>query len=243
MFKYGNYIAKPEVDSDAGILYGRVLNISATITFQGENVREAEQNFRKAVDLYIQTCQEQGKEPEKPFSGKLPFRTTPEIHRDIYMAATHANKSINAWMEDTLSNAARKIDNKPSAIPENRQEFEISIIEYERLLAQLQDKIVHLQRIIQPFLDEKGASSWIRLFREMKPALKDKELPDLLEKVETIQERLRSVQYQEANLLALMEQPTEPTPSNTTGPVLSNASEEGSTYGDIRTLSGKLGNT
>lgn len=221
MFKYRNYIAKLEVDAAANMLYGRVLNIGDVmtgdiITFEGKTVKEAEQAFHRAVDAYIEFCKEQGKEPDKPFSGKLPFRTTPEIHRDIYIAATHADKSINAWMEDILSNAARQIDKKPYSIPENHQGLEISITEYENLLAQLQNKIVRLQKIIQPCLEEKTTSSWTRLFRDIKPVLKDKELPDLLEKVEAIQERLKSVQYQEAALLALIEQPTESMlPNNT----------------------------
>lgn len=234
------------MDADADMLHGRVLNIGDVmtgdiITFEGRTVKEAERAFHRAVDAYIEFCKEQGKEPDKPFSGKLPFRTTPEIHRDIYIAATHADKSINAWMEDVLSNAARKIETRSGSVPENRQEFEISITEYENLLAQLQHKIVRLQRIIQPCLEEKTTSSWTRLFRDIKPVLKDKELPDLLEKVETIQERLKSVQYQEAALLALMEQPTEPMRSNTTEPMVPQASGD-STYGDIKTLSGQPGN-
>jgi predicted HicB family RNase H-like nuclease len=44
-------------------------------------------------------------EPSKPFSGKLPFRTTVERHRQIYLAAKKANKSINSWMDDTLAEA------------------------------------------------------------------------------------------------------------------------------------------
>jgi hypothetical protein len=38
----------------------------------------------------------------REFSGKMPFRTTPEIHRAIYRAAKQAGKSVNAWMEEAL---------------------------------------------------------------------------------------------------------------------------------------------
>lgn len=208
MFKYGNYIAKLEVDAEEGILHGRVLNISDIVSFQGKTVREAEQEFRKAVDTYIETCKQKGKEPEKPFSGKLPFRTTPEIHRDIYIAATRADKSINSWMEEILGKAAQQPNVASAEASEDRSEFAISIEEYEKLLAQLQGKIIQLQNTIKPYLEEKTTSSFARLFRDMRPLLKDRELPELLEKVETIQERLKSVQYQEAALLSLIDQPT-----------------------------------
>ncbi|NJR48627.1 MAG: toxin-antitoxin system HicB family antitoxin [Leptolyngbyaceae cyanobacterium CSU_1_3] len=39
---------------------------------------------------------------KKSFLGKLPFRTKPEIHRSIYLAAHQSKKSINAWMETVL---------------------------------------------------------------------------------------------------------------------------------------------
>jgi predicted HicB family RNase H-like nuclease len=212
MFKYRNYIAKLEVDADADVLHGRVLNIGDVttgdvITFQGKTVREAEQAFHRAVDAYIEFCKEQGKEPDKPFSGKLPFRTTPEIHRDIYIAATREDRSINAWMEDILSQAARQDNNSPTTISENRQELEISLAEYENLLAQLHQKIMQLQNIIEPYLEEKTPRSFALLFKKIKPLLKDKELPELLDKVEVVQERLKSVQHQGAALLNLMEQP------------------------------------
>jgi hypothetical protein len=48
------------------------------------------------------------REPSKTFSGKLPFRTKPEIHEDIFFAAKQAGKSINAWMEDVLKDAAKQ---------------------------------------------------------------------------------------------------------------------------------------
>jgi predicted HicB family RNase H-like nuclease len=45
------------------------------------------------------------------FSGKLPFRTTPERHRKLFIAATTAGKSINAWMDEVLPQAADDLIN------------------------------------------------------------------------------------------------------------------------------------
>jgi predicted HicB family RNase H-like nuclease len=204
MFKYGNYIAKLEVNADAGILYGRVLNISDVVMFEGTTVKEAEEDFYRAVDAYIQSCREQGKEPAKPFSGKLPFRTTPEIHRDIYIAATRADKSINAWMEEVLSEAARQAEQPSGATAMNHQEFEVSITQYETLLTQLQLKITQLQNAIQPYLGQKPGS-FIRLFEKIKPFLKDREWSDLLEKVDASRERISQIQSKEEEFLDQME--------------------------------------
>jgi predicted HicB family RNase H-like nuclease len=59
--------------------------------------------FYKSVDDYLAFCKDLGEEPDKPFSGKLPFRRTPEHHRKIFIAASKAGKSINAWMDEVLS--------------------------------------------------------------------------------------------------------------------------------------------
>jgi hypothetical protein len=54
------------------------------------------------------------REPSKNFSGKLPFRTQPEVHEAITLAAKQAGKSINAWMEEALREAVKKAPNRSS---------------------------------------------------------------------------------------------------------------------------------
>ncbi len=108
MFTYRNYTAKVEVDTETKRLRGRVLNINDAVHFEGETVESTEQDFHRAIENYLQLCQKSGKDPEKPFSGKLPFRTTPDIHRAIHQAAALEDKSINSWMEEMLGEAAKR---------------------------------------------------------------------------------------------------------------------------------------
>jgi len=103
--KYQGYTAHIEIDETAGVLFGKVLDIKDVITFKGNTVAEVEQKFYNSVDDYLEWCAELGEEPDKPFSGKLLFRTTVERHRQIYLAAKQANKSINSWMDDALAKA------------------------------------------------------------------------------------------------------------------------------------------
>ena len=109
--KYKGYTAQIEVDETAGILFGKVLDIKDVVTCKGNSVAELEQEFHNSVDDYLEWCAELGEEPDKPFSGKLPFRTTSERHRQIYLAAKKANKSINSWMDDMIAEALISIDN------------------------------------------------------------------------------------------------------------------------------------
>ncbi|NJN20766.1 MAG: type II toxin-antitoxin system HicB family antitoxin [Leptolyngbya sp. RL_3_1] len=111
MLSYKGYTGQLEIDEEAGILFGRVLDIRDVVTFQGDTVAEAKQAFQDSVDDYLEFCQETGQEADRPFSGKLPFRTTPEHHRQLFLAATKTGKSINAWMDDVLIKAANKVIN------------------------------------------------------------------------------------------------------------------------------------
>ncbi len=111
MMTYKGYTASVEVDVEAGIIFGQVLDINDVITFKAKTVDEARQEFQISVDDYLAFCEELGEEPDKPFSGKLPFRTTPEHHRKIFIAAKKAGKSINAWMDEILTVAADKVIN------------------------------------------------------------------------------------------------------------------------------------
>lgn len=108
MFTYKGYTGQVEVDAEADIIFGTVLDINDVITFQGKTVEEARQEFQNSVDDYLEFCQKLGEKPEKPFSGKLPYRTSPETHRKIFIAAKKSGKSINAWMDEVLSEMADK---------------------------------------------------------------------------------------------------------------------------------------
>jgi predicted HicB family RNase H-like nuclease len=85
------------------------VHIKDVITFKGSTIAKLQEEFHNSVDDYLEWCAELGEEPDKPFSGKLPFRTTPENHRQIYLAAKKANKSINAWMDEILTKETEKM--------------------------------------------------------------------------------------------------------------------------------------
>lgn len=108
MFNYKGYTAQIEIDTEHNMICGRVLGLKDVITFKGATVEEARQAFQDSVDDYLDWCEERGEEPEKPFSGKLPFRTTPDNHRKIFLAAKKAGKSINSWMDEILSKEAER---------------------------------------------------------------------------------------------------------------------------------------
>jgi predicted HicB family RNase H-like nuclease len=61
-----------------------------------------EQAFADTIADYEEWCRERGKEPERPYSGKLPLRIAPELHRALALAAARAGKSINGYVAELI---------------------------------------------------------------------------------------------------------------------------------------------
>jgi predicted HicB family RNase H-like nuclease len=72
------------------------------ITFQGTSVEELEQAFRESIDDYLEFCAERGEEPERPFTGRLMVRLSPELHRELYVEAKEEGKSLNQLIAERL---------------------------------------------------------------------------------------------------------------------------------------------
>lgn len=103
---YRGYTARIEYDERDNIFAGRILGIRSIIGFHGETVAELRAEFELAIKDYLADCQEQGINPEKPASGKLLLRVSPEIHSRALIAAQAAGKSLNQWATEVLQQAA-----------------------------------------------------------------------------------------------------------------------------------------
>ena len=108
MMEYKGYIGKVEIDDEAGIMHGEIINIRDVITFEGTSVDEIQKAFRESVDDYLDFCAQRGEAPEKPFSGKFVVRLPAELHRKAYIQAKLADKSLNGWVTDVLQTALQE---------------------------------------------------------------------------------------------------------------------------------------
>ena len=108
--EYKGYNAVVTYDNDLGILHGEVIDTRDVITFQGRSVDDLQVEFQKSVDDYLKFCEERGREPDKPFSGKVALRMDPETHRMIVGAARTGGKSLNTWIVDAIGNELHRGD-------------------------------------------------------------------------------------------------------------------------------------
>ena len=104
---YKGYSARIGYDDEDRIFTGRIAGIRDGVGFHADNVEDLREAFHEAVQDYIETCAEIGKEPQKPYSGRMMFRVSPEVHRKAALAAELSGKSLNRWAEEVLDRAAR----------------------------------------------------------------------------------------------------------------------------------------
>jgi predicted HicB family RNase H-like nuclease len=103
---YRGYAARIEYSDEDGCLIGRIAGIQDIVSFHGDSVEDIRRVFQEAVDFYLDTCAERGREPRKPFSGRLMLRLPPELHARLAIQAQAAGKSLNSLVTETLSQAA-----------------------------------------------------------------------------------------------------------------------------------------
>ncbi len=83
-----------------------IARIKDIVGFHGETVAELKAAFEEAVNDYLDTCEQIGKSPQKPYSGKLTLHIPPEVHAAIATAAELSGKSINQWATEALNREA-----------------------------------------------------------------------------------------------------------------------------------------
>ena len=103
---HDGYLATIELDEEAGLFHGEVINTRDVLTFQGRTPEELKTAFAETIADYIDWCRERGKSPERPFSGTFSVRVKPEVHRRAAAAAAREGKSLNGLVAEVLERAA-----------------------------------------------------------------------------------------------------------------------------------------
>ena len=105
--EYKGYVARIEHDDSVGSLHGYVVNSGSysIANFYGNDVEELEREFRISIDEYLASCEEDGVEPIKPYSGNLRLRLGSALHYQAALAAEQAGLSLNSWIKQAVEQA------------------------------------------------------------------------------------------------------------------------------------------
>jgi predicted HicB family RNase H-like nuclease len=103
---YKGYTGCIDYDEDGNYFYGSVLGLKRDgISFEGESVDELKKDFQDGIDDYLAHCKENGKEPEKPFSGKTVIRIGSQLHQAAALKAQNLGISLNDFIKRAISAA------------------------------------------------------------------------------------------------------------------------------------------
>lgn len=91
-----------EVDMARHVCRGKLLFIDDLVTYEAATPAELRTAFEEAVVDYIETCQELGREPSKPFKGVFQVRITPELHKEANLAALRDGCSLNEFVHKAI---------------------------------------------------------------------------------------------------------------------------------------------
>jgi len=86
-------------------LVGHIAGINDVIGFHADSVEDIRKVFHETVDDYLATCEKIGREPNKPYSGKVTLRLPPGLHAQLAVQAQANGSSLNNWLVAALSKA------------------------------------------------------------------------------------------------------------------------------------------
>ncbi len=109
IMQYKDYYGSVHFDAEALIFHGKIEFVRALINYEGTTAKGLKRAFEEAVDDYLEMCESENIEPEKPFKGSLNVRLGPELHRLVAVAASQKEASVNKYIVDTLTEATAAV--------------------------------------------------------------------------------------------------------------------------------------
>ena len=116
ILEYKSYYASVHFGSEDEVFHGKIIGINDLVSFEGTTVKELKAAFHEAVDDYLETCKELGKEPEKTYKGSFNIRISPELHRQAAQYALLRGISLNDFVRNAIDYMIKKTPDKRQII-------------------------------------------------------------------------------------------------------------------------------
>jgi len=101
--EYKGYFGSIEYSEEDNCFFGKVLGMNKScITYEGENASELIEDFRGAVDMYLEHCNTKKIQPERPYNGVLNIIIPIETHSKIAMYVENRGTSINSFVCESI---------------------------------------------------------------------------------------------------------------------------------------------
>ena len=105
MMFYKGYNGTVEYSEADGVLFGQIFGINDLVTYEANSIDNLKIFFTEAVESYLTTCKEVGKNPEKEYKGLFNVRVLPRIHKKAAIKAKQNHISLNRFVERAIEKA------------------------------------------------------------------------------------------------------------------------------------------
>ena len=101
--RYKGYYSVVRYDAENNVLYGKIEDIDDLVTFECNEINKVKEEFKKAVDDYLEMCRRIGKNPDKTYNGQFNVRIPPELHKKISYKASVKGISLNSYVTQAIT--------------------------------------------------------------------------------------------------------------------------------------------
>lgn len=101
--EYSNFLGSVEFDKKNHCLKGSVQGLrEKSLNYEGQSLKELEQNFKNVVEKYLSDCYDNKKKPKKSYGGPLNVRLGPDLHSRIAYIAERTDRTLNSIIKEAV---------------------------------------------------------------------------------------------------------------------------------------------
>ena len=95
ILKYKGYEGTATLDMARGVCRGKILLIDDLVTYESADPKSLQAEFEAAVEDYLDTCVQLGREAQVPLKGQFNVRIDPDLHKGLVLRAAQDDVSLN----------------------------------------------------------------------------------------------------------------------------------------------------
>jgi len=115
---YRGYTGSAEMSFEDNCLHGKIQLINDLVTYEAHEPEELRLEFERAVDDYLGTCEELGRNPDKPYSGSFNVRIGAGLHKSAATMAQVDDVSLNEFVKRAVQESIERYQRNQHLYPQ-----------------------------------------------------------------------------------------------------------------------------
>ena len=107
--RYKGYVGSVEYTLEDGVLFGKIQGIIPNYSYEADDAKGLEREFKTAVDDYLEFCKLKGREPEKPMEQPINYSPDPSHYQKAVDYAKKHDLSVEAVLDKALEEFLKQV--------------------------------------------------------------------------------------------------------------------------------------